>query len=49
MDVTIAVPNSGKIGVYPHTVVKDFFEIKTIKYGFFESIPAGVKKSYNVL
>lgn len=49
MDVILIVPESGKIGVYPHAVLQDFFEIKTIKYGFFESIPAGAKKSYNVL
>jgi len=40
---TIAVNNEGKIGFNP-LFNPDLFEFKTIKYGFLESIPAGIKQ-----
>lgn len=46
--IEVAVPQSGRIGVYamPFTY---FYDLETKKYGFFEAIPAGLNKSYNVL
>lgn len=46
--IDVAVPQSGRIGVYamPFT---HFYDLETKKYGFFEAIPAGLNKSYNVL
>ncbi len=40
---TIPVSPEGRIGFYGKTEL-DFFEIKTKKYTFFESFPAGIKK-----
>jgi regulator of sigma E protease len=38
----VEVSEEGKIGFYPS--YKYPFELKTVKYGFFESFPAGIKK-----
>ena len=40
----VTVSEEGKIGFYASFNNIDFVEFKTIKYGFFESIPAGIKK-----
>lgn len=40
----VVVDDEGKIGFYPALAHPDIFEYKTIKYGFFESIPAGIKR-----
>lgn len=41
-------PNAaGKIGVAPKT--ENIFELKTIHYGFFKSIPAGIKKGFKTI
>jgi regulator of sigma E protease len=39
----VNVTEEGKIGFYPYNN-PDLFEYKTVKYGFFESIPAGIQK-----
>jgi regulator of sigma E protease len=44
----LVVPKDGKIGVYPQDP-KSFFELKEIKYGFFASFPAGVKKGIETI
>ena len=41
---TVKVNDEGKIGFNPSFNNPDVFEYKTIKYGFAESIPAGIKK-----
>jgi regulator of sigma E protease len=40
----VNVNPEGKIGFYAAYLNPDIFEYKTIEYGFFESIPAGIKK-----
>lgn len=41
------VPNAeGKVGIAPDKTLDMYFDLKTIKYGFFESIPAGIRKGY---
>lgn len=40
----IIVDNNGKIGFYPALNNPEIFIYKTVKYGFIESIPAGIKK-----
>jgi regulator of sigma E protease len=42
------VSEKGQIGLYPVSA-KDSFQIKDIKYGFFEAVPAGLKKSVETL
>jgi len=40
----VTVGDDGKIGFYPIFNNPEVFEFKTIKYGFFESIPAGINR-----
>jgi len=47
--IPIRVPASGLLGIYPESNLENFFELKQINYGFFQSIPAGIKKGYNTL
>jgi regulator of sigma E protease len=39
----------GVLGIQPEHNVDGLFEYKTISYGFFESIPAGISKGYNAV
>ncbi len=48
IDLQLDVPETGKIGVYPKDP-NSFFDFNEIKYGFFESIPAGVKKGTQMI
>lgn len=44
MKIPIHIGETGVLGfVYPNEYLK-YFDLKTIKYGFFESIPAGIKR-----
>jgi len=40
----ITVSEEGKIGFFAAYINPDLFEYKTVKYGFFESIPAGINR-----
>ncbi|MDD2569653.1 MAG: RIP metalloprotease RseP [Bacteroidales bacterium] len=42
------VPETGKIGVYPVAALS-FFNLKEIRYSFFQSIPAGVSKGVKMI
>ncbi len=42
----VEVDEDGKIGFYASFNNIDFVEFKSIKYGFFESIPAGIKRGF---
>lgn len=46
-ELAVAVPTSGKVGVYPVNPLM-FLETEQKEYGFFEAIPAGVAKSVKV-
>lgn len=48
MSIPMKVPADGKIGAYA-TDPKSFFELKEIRYGFFASFPAGVKKGVETI
>ncbi len=41
---TMTVGEDGKIGFLPALNNPDIFELETLKYGFFESFPAGIKR-----
>ncbi|HSO86105.1 MAG TPA: RIP metalloprotease RseP [Draconibacterium sp.] len=43
---TVNVTEEGKIGFYAAYNNLDLFEYKTVKYGFFESFPAGIKRGF---
>ncbi len=40
----VNVNNEGKIGFYASYINPDIFQYKTVRYGFFESFPAGIKR-----
>jgi regulator of sigma E protease len=40
----VGVTEDGKLGFYPTFTNADVFELATIDYGFFESIPAGIQR-----
>lgn len=45
MTLAITVPETGLLGIYPKGDLSEFFELKEIKYGFFESFPKGIEKA----
>jgi regulator of sigma E protease len=42
VDIPVIIPESAKLGVYLKANLDRFFELKKIRYGFWESIPAGI-------
>jgi len=44
--IKVTIPQSGLLGVSLNTDLEDYFELKTVEYGFFASIPAGIVKGY---
>lgn len=49
LQVTLKLPEEGLIGVAVDGELAKFFELKKIEYGFFESIPAGIKRGVTTL
>ena len=47
VNIAVRPTGSGQIGVYRYA--ENIFELKTIKYGFFESFPAGIRKGINTV
>jgi regulator of sigma E protease len=47
--VQLTIPGSGLLGVQLEQDLSKIFEFKTIKYGFFESIPAGFSRGLNTI
>lgn len=48
MSLPVNTTAEGKLGLYPKGPL-DFYQTKTIKYGFFESFPAGIHLGVNTL
>lgn len=46
IDLSVDIPETGIIGVYPVADLGKFFELSHREYSFFHSIPAGVKKGF---
>ena len=44
IDVPVTIGNEGILGIYSNQDIAELFEFKTIRYGFFQSVPAGVKR-----
>lgn len=49
MDVPVKMDEKGMLGIVREYDLEGVFEFKTIKYGFFESIPAGISKGYRTI
>jgi regulator of sigma E protease len=47
MDISVKPTEAGQLGVYQNA--KNVFELKTIKYGFIESFPAGIRKGLSTV
>ncbi len=47
--VQVSIGKSGLLGIQRESNIAGLFEFKTISYGFFESIPAGIIKGYNAV
>lgn len=48
MTVALEVPSSGRMGVY-NKAGEAYFTYNSVKYGFFESFPAGISKGWETL
>lgn len=48
MSLPVYTNAEGKLGIYAKTPL-DFYQTQTIKYGFFESFPAGIRLGVNTL
>jgi regulator of sigma E protease len=49
MSVPVQIGAAGLLGIKPSINTEGVFEYKTIQYGFFESIPAGISKGYRAI
>lgn len=49
VDITITPMAEGFLGIVRTWSVDSIFELKTIRYGFIESIPAGIKKGFTTI
>ena len=47
--IPVAIGKSGLLGIQRESNIAGLFEFKTVTYGFFESIPAGIIKGYNAV
>ena len=49
MDLTVTTTPTGLLGVYDTRKYDDIFNLQTIKYGFFQSVPAGISKGFKTI
>lgn len=49
MNVPVKVPNTGLLGIAPNQDLSKIFNINTRTYNFFESIPAGIAKTGDMI
>ncbi len=49
VDIPVQLDDTGLLGIFSDVSEKNDFEIKTIRYGFIESIPAGIKKGFSTI
>jgi regulator of sigma E protease len=47
VDISVKPTETGQLGVYRNA--ENIFDLKTIRYGFFESFPAGIRKGLNTV
>lgn len=49
LELPVRIGTSGMLGIQRELDLERVFEFKTIHYGFFESIPAGISKGYRAI
>jgi len=47
--LSVRIGSAGVLGIHKEVKIEGLFELKTVNYGFFESIPAGISKGYNAV
>lgn len=47
IDFPVTVDSTGMLGLATNKTYAQYFELKTLKYGLFSSIPAGISKGFN--
>lgn len=43
---TLNVPSSGIIGIAPNTIISNYYSLDTVKYSFWQAIPAGINTTF---
>ncbi|NLN30978.1 MAG: RIP metalloprotease RseP [Bacteroidales bacterium] len=49
VDITVTPTAAGFLGIVRNWSVDQIFELERINYGFFESVPAGIRKGFNTM
>ncbi|MCJ7446696.1 MAG: RIP metalloprotease RseP [Bacteroidales bacterium] len=49
LNIPVIPTAAGLLGVYCNRSITMFFDLKTIRYGFFQSIPAGISKGFRTI
>jgi regulator of sigma E protease len=49
IDIPVVPTSKGFLGIASSRAYSQIFELKTLKYGFFESIPAGISKGFRTI
>jgi len=49
INISVMPTEAGLIGINRSVSIDQIFELKTIKYGFFESVPAGINKGFKTI
>jgi regulator of sigma E protease len=48
-ELKVTPTSEGILGVYDNRSLSDIFQLQTIKYGFFQSVPAGISKGFKTI
>jgi len=49
INIPVTPSSAGLLGISPSVSLGEIFDFKTIKYGFFQSIPAGINKGFKTI
>lgn len=49
LKIPVTLSEAGILGLYSNRPISTYFRMKTIKYGFFQSIPAGISKGFKTI
>jgi regulator of sigma E protease len=49
MELSVTVPETGLLGIYPVGDMSKYFKLEHVDYGFWASIPAGISKGFSTL
>jgi regulator of sigma E protease len=49
ISIPVKPNSSGLLGISPSILLGEVFDFKTVKYGFFQSIPAGINKGFKTI